>query len=135
MSIPVPEPDREVARAEDVTESTSESVPGSSSLRPLSQPLEIDADPSWTCSKCGETVDAGFLVCWSCGTSIEGVEDPSFVSTQEMVPGDDEPQAITFLDDEPEDPELRRDPVAPAFGARVRWRLGSSPTISAARPQ
>src|SRR5438445_5230531 len=35
----------------------------------------------WTCSKCGERLDEGFEVCWSCGTSIDGVEDPDFFAT------------------------------------------------------
>ncbi len=33
----------------------------------------------WTCPKCGTKVDPSFEVCWSCGTSPDGVEDPSFV--------------------------------------------------------
>jgi hypothetical protein len=32
----------------------------------------------WTCSRCGEKVDDGFGVCWACGTTIDGVRDPSF---------------------------------------------------------
>jgi hypothetical protein len=39
----------------------------------------------WTCPKCGSKVDPSFEVCWSCGTSADGVEDPSFV------PADEEP--------------------------------------------
>jgi len=60
----------------------------------------MSATGSWTCSKCGETVDAGFLVCWSCGTSIDGVEDPSFVVVDESAPGDDESAAVSFPDDD-----------------------------------
>jgi hypothetical protein len=30
-----------------------------------------DAIPAWTC-KCGEDVDEGFGVCWSCGADYEG---------------------------------------------------------------
>jgi hypothetical protein len=37
----------------------------------------------WTCSKCGEEIDGGYEVCWSCGTSMDGVEDPDFFSTEE----------------------------------------------------
>src|SRR3954453_21894254 len=33
----------------------------------------------WTCPKCGSKVDPSFEVCWSCGTTADGVEDPSFV--------------------------------------------------------
>jgi hypothetical protein len=32
----------------------------------------------WTCLKCGEDVETGFEVCWSCGTSKDGTEDPDF---------------------------------------------------------
>ncbi|SFH58725.1 zinc ribbon domain-containing protein [Planctomicrobium piriforme] len=32
----------------------------------------------WTCSKCRESVEDSFQVCWSCGTSVDGVEDPNF---------------------------------------------------------
>jgi hypothetical protein len=32
----------------------------------------------WTCAKCNETVDDRFEVCWKCGTSREGVENPDF---------------------------------------------------------
>ena len=98
VSIPVPVSDRESAPADEVTEAASEGASASTSLGTLSPPSEMSATQSWTCSKCGETVDAGFLVCWSCGTSIEGVEDPSFGSALETARGDDESQAITFLD-------------------------------------
>src|SRR5215471_19310098 len=32
----------------------------------------------WVCPKCGEEVETNFEVCWACGTSPEGVEDPNF---------------------------------------------------------
>src|SRR5262245_3733301 len=34
----------------------------------------------WTCVKCRERVDDEFEVCWRCGTSREGIEDPTFLS-------------------------------------------------------
>ena len=34
----------------------------------------------WTCAKCREEVEPAFDVCWKCGTSKEGVEDPAFRS-------------------------------------------------------
>src|SRR4051794_19956627 len=43
----------------------------------------------WTCPKCGSTVDAGFDVCWQCGTSYQGVEDPSFVRADDAAPIED----------------------------------------------
>jgi hypothetical protein len=39
----------------------------------------------WTCPKCRARVDRAFEVCWSCGTSAGGEEDPSFTRA------DDEP--------------------------------------------
>ena len=32
----------------------------------------------WKCAKCSEKVDDDFEVCWNCGTSSEGIEDPAF---------------------------------------------------------
>jgi hypothetical protein len=54
----------------------------------------------WTCKKCGNHIDPSFEVCWCCGTSIDGVEDPTFVRADspppevspldlDMPPGDD----------------------------------------------
>ena len=37
----------------------------------------------WTCSKCGERVEDDFEVCWSCGTSMDGVEDPGFFTADD----------------------------------------------------
>ncbi len=58
----------------------------------------------WTCPKCGTKVDPTFDVCWSCGTSEQGVEDPSFVSADDAaslespldtdMPAGDEPLTI-----------------------------------------
>ena len=33
----------------------------------------------WTCSNCQKSVEDSFEVCWNCGTSKDGVEDPAFV--------------------------------------------------------
>ena len=38
----------------------------------------------WTCSKCGSKVDPSFDVCWSCGTSADGVEDPNFQAADDV---------------------------------------------------
>ncbi len=127
---PVSKRDREGAPANE----DFETAPASSSCRPSSPPSEMSATGSWTCSKCGETVDAGFLVCWSCGTSIDGVEDPSFVVVDESTLGDDESAAVSFADDdaldEPmEGPALRscircQGPLEPGFIAD--FQRGSS---------
>ena len=37
----------------------------------------------WTCPKCGTKVDPSFEVCWSCGTSMDGVEDPGFFTADD----------------------------------------------------
>jgi hypothetical protein len=124
MSMPVPKPDPEIAPANPVADFASDTGPASRSLSPLAVPAEMSASQAWICSKCGETVDAGFLVCWSCGTSIEGVEDPAFVRADENAPGDDEFQAITFLDDDLQAPKsgpaarrcfLCQGPLEPGF--------------------
>jgi hypothetical protein len=53
---------------------------------------DSDAEPTtsrWVCSKCQTRVEPGFDVCWNCGTSIEGVEDPTFVVADEAEPEDE----------------------------------------------
>ena len=40
----------------------------------------------WNCPKCKTSVDDEFELCWSCGTSIEGVEDPEFVTADDAGP-------------------------------------------------
>ncbi len=71
----------------------------------------------WKCSKCGTSVERQFDVCWMCGTSIDGVEDPSFVA--EVDPGDevDTQEFPTRLEIESPlfDPELDTPIVAPAY--------------------
>jgi hypothetical protein len=43
----------------------------------------------WTCPKCQSKVDPAFEVCWKCGTSREGVEDPTFVPADDAGPIED----------------------------------------------
>jgi hypothetical protein len=40
----------------------------------------------WTCPKCHTKVDPSFDVCWNCGTTADGVEDPSFVKADDEGP-------------------------------------------------
>jgi hypothetical protein len=40
----------------------------------------------WTCPKCNARVDPSFDVCWRCGTTEEGDEDPDFVTADEAEP-------------------------------------------------
>ena len=44
----------------------------------------------WQCPKCRSKVDDSFDVCWSCGTTPDGVEDPDFVTADEADPIQDE---------------------------------------------
>ena len=56
----------------------------------------------WTCVKCGAKVDPVFDVCWHCGTSREGVEDPTFVTADDAGPIDEPPA--------PDSPEVLANP-------------------------
>jgi hypothetical protein len=65
----------------------------------------------WTCPKCGTKVDPSFDVCWSCGTSPEGVEDPTFVRADESAPIEDPPVELepTAVDEETLEPVMPPD--------------------------
>ncbi len=48
----------------------------------------------WICSKCGAKVDADFEICWACGASADGVEDPTVSpETEGIIPVDKLPPA------------------------------------------
>ena len=54
----------------------------------------------WRCPKCQSKVDDSFEVCWSCGTTPDGIEDPDFVTADEADPiPDEELPEGTELDD------------------------------------
>jgi hypothetical protein len=40
----------------------------------------------WECPNCRSEVEDSFEICWSCGTSIDGVFDPSFVTADDAEP-------------------------------------------------
>ena len=62
----------------------------------------------WTCPKCGTKVDPSFDVCWNCGTTADGVEDPTFV------PSDAPPPDASPLDlDMPQGDEPIPEPSSP----------------------
>lgn len=42
----------------------------------------------WTCPKCGAKVDPSFDVCWHCGTTRDGIEDPTFVRADDVLPAE-----------------------------------------------
>lgn len=61
----------------------------------------------WTCPKCQSKVDDEFDVCWSCGTSRDGTEDPTFVRADDALPSEspldlDMPEGDQPLDNPPE---------------------------------
>src|SRR5579883_809420 len=60
----------------------------------------------WTCPKCAAKIDPSYEVCWQCGTSREGVEDPGFVPADEAGPIDDPPLFPKFQAEDGLDPEL-----------------------------
>jgi hypothetical protein len=37
----------------------------------------------WRCPNCQKEVDDSFGVCWACGTTPDGIEDPDFVTADE----------------------------------------------------
>ena len=41
---------------------------------------DLNETNNWICGKCRESVPAHFEICWSCGTSLDGVEDPRFLA-------------------------------------------------------
>ena len=55
----------------------------------------------WRCPKCQSKVDDAFEVCWSCGTTPDGVEDPTFLTADEVEPIQDEPADLDTVIDDP----------------------------------
>jgi hypothetical protein len=54
----------------------------------------------WQCPKCRSKVDDSFEICWSCGTTQDGIEDPDFVTADEAEPiADEELPEGTDVDD------------------------------------
>ena len=79
----------------------------------------------WTCPKCGSQVDPSFDVCWNCGTTPEGVEDPTFVKADEAG-ASESPVDLDMPKGEAPIPE----PVAPLAASWPTMFLSSSETIS-----
>jgi hypothetical protein len=54
----------------------------------------------WRCPNCRSKVDDSFELCWSCGTTPDGIEDPDFVTAHEADPIEDEalPETTDFDD-------------------------------------
>jgi hypothetical protein len=51
----------------------------------------------WKCPRCGEKVDPGFDVCWSCGTTRDGIENPAFVREGESARADPPEEGSTAI--------------------------------------
>jgi hypothetical protein len=66
----------------------------------------------WTCPKCKSKVDGTFEVCWSCGTSPDGEEDPSFTRADDVTPSSETPFEVK---PKPPDDELEFPSVEPEF--------------------
>ena len=65
----------------------------------------------WTCPKCAAKVDPSFEVCWQCGTTPEGVEDPTFVVADDAEPIMDPPVNPALESINSSDPMPRADLV------------------------
>src|SRR5262245_35696058 len=63
--------------------------------RPRTDEPKRQRGTMWTCRKCDAEVEENFEVCWSCGTSIDGAQDPTFrrFEKDEDVPQLAKPQA------------------------------------------
>lgn len=72
----------------------------------------------WQCPKCREKVEDRLVVCWSCGTTPDGVEDPDFGKSEEF-PYRSGPSASTAVAKTP--PPAPRPPGGSEHGAEVRW--------------
>lgn len=47
----------------------------------------------WTCPKCSKKIDDAFEICWACGTSVDGTEDPHFLEDVDVrIRGDTKPE-------------------------------------------
>src|SRR3954470_20149551 len=62
----------------------------SSGVGPVFAVGPVGAQTMWQCRKCRSKVDDSFEVCWSCGTTPDGIEDPSFVTADDADPIPDE---------------------------------------------
>ena len=74
----------------------------------------------WRCSKCSESVEDNFDVCWNCGTSTEGVEDAAFDRSAEHSPAEErEPRAETLTC-----PKCKSDKIIPRVRIMDRGQYG-----------
>jgi hypothetical protein len=64
----------------------------------------------WNCPKCRERVADGFQVCWKCGTSWDGVEDPTFADADARRP-EAEARGLADVEDSSEDSAPAEEPA------------------------
>jgi hypothetical protein len=50
----------------------------------------------WRCNKCSEKMGDEFEVCWNCGTTRDGVEDPNFRNAED-IPADEVVKSATII--------------------------------------
>lgn len=62
-----------------------------------------EAIAMWACPKCQRKISDDFDVCWSCGTTSDGVEDPDFVTADEAEPIADPPLELDLKEEYLED--------------------------------
>jgi hypothetical protein len=65
----------------------------------------------WTCPNCSANVESSFEVCWSCGTTDEGVVDPTFVTADNAAPIEDPPTDLSAKLESPLGRELPDPPL------------------------
>ena|SRR5947209_7117107 len=88
----------------------------------------------WTCSHCGENLKDSFQVCWSCGTTKDGILDPHF-HDQEGVGAAPENQALedVFVDTDQEAERMitiaRCSLAAQAHAMRVQLEAAGIPVF------
>jgi hypothetical protein len=58
----------------------------------------------WRCVKCGDKLEVSFDICWKCGTSRDGTEDPTFQANVDVDPN---AEADDAPDSQPEAPPLQ----------------------------
>ena len=89
-------------------------------LRELEDSKESRAHHAWVCSQCGEQVDGGFEICWSCGASIEeGVSALLPIAKRRESAGEPSEEEPLSERGEPTEPQTDEDLVSRAFRAAV----------------
>ncbi len=93
---------QDLQRQADASVDTSEDGDDCAEAHEDQSPHERAEDSPWTCEKCGECVPETFDVCWKCGTTREGFEDPGFVTERLDADEDVQPEAASESDDHTE---------------------------------